>query len=92
MAERETRCNYLFALDCRMVRRYAAGMDTEITPGEIRSRATKAYSTLDNLLSRAGVAKSTFWRWEKGEITDPHPVTIQKIVDALEEIEGEKDS
>jgi predicted transcriptional regulator len=73
-----------------MIGIYATGMDSQITPREIRDRATKAHSTLANLLSRAGVAKSTFWRWNKPNASEPHPVTVQKIVDALAEIEAEK--
>ena len=69
-----------------------ASMDTAITPDEIRSRATKALSTMDNLLSKAGIAASTFYRWETGETGTPHPVTIQKIINALAVIEAEAEN
>ena len=47
---------------------------------------------MDNLLSKAGIAASTFYRWETGETGTPHPVTIQKIINALAVIEAEAEN
>lgn len=60
-----------------------------ITPKNIRDRATKAHMTIEALMRKAHVERSTFWRWENG-IGKPHPVTVQKISDALDAIEAEK--
>lgn len=45
--------------------------------------------TIEALMRKAQVERSTFWRWENG-IGKPHPVTVQKISDALDAIEAEK--
>lgn len=47
---------------------------------------------MDNLLRNAGVSASSFYRWEKGKIKSLHPVTLQKIVNALEAIETEAEN
>ena len=65
------------------------GME-QITPSMIRARATAAHVSINRLMTRAGLPNSTFWRWETGRIDAPHPVTVQKIADALAEIEAEK--
>jgi transcriptional regulator with XRE-family HTH domain len=67
----------------------AYGMDT-ITPASIRTRATAAHVSINKLMKRAGLPNSTFWRWEGGKIETPHPVTVQKISDALDAIEAER--
>ena len=60
-----------------------------ITPQDVRERATKAHMTIEALMRVASVERSTFWRWEKGK-GKPHPVTVQKITDALEAAEAER--
>jgi transcriptional regulator with XRE-family HTH domain len=60
-----------------------------ITPSDIRERATQAHSTLQSLLEKAGIDRATFWRWENDKGV-PHPVTVQKVVDALDAIERER--
>ena len=62
----------------------------QITPALIRKRATEAHVSINHLMLRAGLPNSTFWRWETGRIDSPHPVTVQKISDALDELEAEK--
>lgn len=59
----------------------------ELTPQLVRQRATKAHLTINKLMEAAGLPNSTFWRWENGATNEPHPVTIQKISDALEAAE-----
>lgn len=44
---------------------------------------------MDALFKRAGVPASTLWRWETGKVKQPHPITLQRIMDALSEIESE---
>lgn len=65
-------------------------MKNELTPLQIKERATAAHIPISKLLERAGVQKTTFWRWSTGETSDPHPVTLRKIADALEAFEAEK--
>jgi transcriptional regulator with XRE-family HTH domain len=60
-----------------------------LTPKSIRERATKAHMSVEALMREAKIERSTFWRWERG-IGKPHPVTVQKISDALARIEAEK--
>lgn len=60
-----------------------------ITPAMIRDRATAAHVSINQLMERAGLPNSTFWRWDTGRIEHPHPVTVQKIADALAAIEAE---
>lgn len=54
----------------------------------IKRRASDICVPLEQLLKRAGVSNSTLWRWQSG--TDPHPVTLGKIMDALDYFEGER--
>lgn len=61
-----------------------------LTPAAIRERATKARLTINKLMEAAGLPNSTFWRWERGDTSQPHPVTIQKISDALTDAEKAK--
>ncbi len=58
-----------------------------LTPAAIRDRATRAHLTINKLMEAAGLPNSTFWRWERGDTSQPHPVTIQKIADALDAAE-----
>lgn len=62
-------------------------MQNDMTPQTIRARAYAARVTLNKLLGKAGVANSTFWRWERGDTGDIHPVTLARIDDALREFE-----
>ena len=62
----------------------------QITPASIRARATAAHVSINQLMQRAGLTNTTFWRWETGKTDVRHPVTIQKIADALAEFEAEK--
>ena len=57
-------------------------MQKTITPQDIRDRAFAARVTINKLLKTAGVANSTFWRWEKGD-TEMVPLTLARIEDAL---------
>ena len=61
-----------------------------LTPEEVRERAYMARISLNQLLARAGVNNSTFWRWAGGSTTNIHPVTIGKIADALADVERER--
>jgi len=60
-----------------------------LTPETIRTRAAEALVTMDTLFSRAGVAPTTFWRWETRR-NAMRPLTLQKIKQALEAIEAER--
>lgn len=62
----------------------------DLTPAIVRERAVMAHVTINQLMTRAGLPNSTFWRWERGDVKEPNPVTLQKIVDALEEAERAK--
>ena len=66
------------------------GRMEQITPQQIRLRAYAARVSINQLLKRAGVQNSTFWRWENGDTADAHPVTLGKIADALAAIEAER--
>jgi transcriptional regulator with XRE-family HTH domain len=55
---------------------------------EYERRALNARITITDLCARAGVAGSTFSRWRKGN--RPWPQTLQKIDNALDEIEAER--
>lgn len=59
-----------------------------ITPQDIRNRATRALLTMDALFERANVKASTFWRWEKGK-NEIRPLTLEKLRQALEAAEAE---
>lgn len=61
-----------------------------LTPQSVRDRATAAHVSINKLMARADLPNSTFWRWERGHINKPHPVTLQKIADALDAIEAER--
>lgn len=65
-------------------------MNDALTPAIIRERATAAHVTINKLMKRAKLPNSTFWRWERGTTETPHPVTVRKIADALDEIERER--
>lgn len=56
----------------------------------IRDRAYAARVSLNKVLKAAGIAPSTFYRWEWKKDTMPHPVSLAKIEDALSEIERNK--
>jgi transcriptional regulator with XRE-family HTH domain len=62
----------------------------QLTPSEIRARAYEARVSINQLMKRAGVENSTFWRWDNGTTKEIHPVTVGKIADALAEIEAER--
>lgn len=62
----------------------------DIQPDDIRQRAYNARISINQLMKRAGLPNSTFWRWERGHIVNPHPVTVGKICDALEAFEREQ--
>ena len=62
----------------------------DLTPAIVRERATKAHLTINKLMDLAGLPNSTFWRWESGATNEPHPVTKQKILDALDAAEQAK--
>ncbi len=61
-----------------------------MTPRQIKDRAYAARVSVNALLKRAGVSNTTLWRWENGDTGTPHPVTMGKIIDALEAFEGER--
>lgn len=81
MQQQKSSCHTFFS-------RYGLAMEN-ITQS-IRERAYAARLTLDAVLKRAGIAPSTFYRWERGQCGKPHPVTLGKIEDALSAIEREK--
>jgi len=60
----------------------------DIQPDDIRRRAFEARVSINQLMKRAGMPNSTFWRWNTGRIEKPHPLTVARIVDALNEIEA----
>lgn len=62
----------------------------EITPQIIRDRAYAARVSINKLAKRAGIATSTFYRWEGPKGTTPYPVTLGKLLDALEAFEAER--
>ncbi len=62
----------------------------DLTPAVIRERAACAHVTINQLMKRAELPNSTFWRWESGEVKEPNPVTRQKILDALLAVETER--
>ncbi len=62
----------------------------DLTPAIVRERAKLAYLTINQLMTNAGLPNSTFWRWERGDVKEPNPVTLQKILDALNDAEAEK--
>lgn len=62
----------------------------ELTPQIIRDRAYAARVSIHKLAKRAGIATSTFYRWERKGGTTPYPVTLGKIQDALEAFEAER--
>jgi predicted transcriptional regulator len=62
----------------------------DIQPDDIRRRAFEARVSINQLMKRAGLPNSTFWRWNTGRIDKPHPLTVARIVDALTEIEAER--
>lgn len=59
------------------------------TPNSIKQRAYAARVSVNALMKRAGVSNSTLWRWEN-EFREPHPITLGKVLDALEAIERER--
>lgn len=61
-----------------------------IQPSDIRNRAYAARVSINRLMKRAAVPNSTFWRWETGRVNKPHPITLARIVEALEAFEAEK--
>lgn len=61
----------------------------ELTPQLVKSRAFAAHMTIRQLMRRANMSESTFWRWETGK-SKPHPVTIYRLSDALDAIERER--
>ena len=63
-------------------------MTDNITPEIVKERAYQARVSVNKLMKRAKVSNSTLWRWQN-EGADPHPITIAKIVDALEAFEAE---
>lgn len=63
-------------------------METTITPLQVRRKADEMRVTLGAVLERAGVQRSTFWRWEEG--VKPRNLTLLKIQDAIEAIEAER--
>lgn len=64
-------------------------METALTPAIVRERATRAHTSINQLMKRADLQNSTFWRWERAGV-NPHPVTLRKLSDALDAIEHER--
>ena len=62
-----------------------------ITPADIRDRAYKARVSMNQLMKRAGVPNSTFWRWETGRV-QIRPSTVDRLVAALEAFEAERNA
>lgn len=63
-------------------------MEIAITPIHVRRKADEMRVTLGAVLARAGVQRSTFWRWEEG--VQPRNLTLLKIQDALDAIAAER--
>lgn len=61
-----------------------------LTADAVRDRAYEGRISINALMKRAGVNNSTFFRWANGSTAALHPVTVQKIGDALAEIEAER--
>lgn len=61
-------------------------METSLTAEIVRDRITRAHLSVNAFLKRNGISSTTFWRWERN-LTEPHPVTVQKIKDALERLD-----
>lgn len=76
-------------LDAKNRTGYGPTMNIELTPAIVRDRATRAHVSINQLMDRAKVQNSTFWRWAQGK-SSPHPVTLQKLEDALSQIEHER--
>ena len=57
-----------------------------LTPQVVRQRALGALVTMKQVLERASVRESTFWRWEGGH-QQPRPLTLAKIEAALKYFE-----
>jgi transcriptional regulator with XRE-family HTH domain len=56
---------------------------TDLTPLAVRVAASERLISLAEFLQRADVNATTFWRWEKGEVT-PRPLTLAKLRRAVE--------
>ena len=63
-------------------------MDKTFTPSQVRDRAAKVLITMDQLFVKAQMSPATFWRWERGKPV--RPLSLEKLRQALEAIEGEK--
>lgn len=63
---------------------------TTLTPAIVRERAMRAYLSINQLMQRAGLPNSTFWRWENGTTAEPQPATLQRIEDALQAFEKDR--
>lgn len=68
---------------------YSTRMEKSLTPALVRQKADDLRVTLGDVLTRANVQRSTFWRWEQGE-TESRSLTVLKISDALAAIEAER--
>jgi predicted transcriptional regulator len=51
---------------------------------EIETKAAEANVSIADVLKRAGVASTTWWRWSEGQF-DPRFSTLRKVRDALDE-------
>jgi len=57
-----------------------------MTPQSVKDRAYEARISINQLLKNAGVSTTFMWRWEGG--SDPHPITLHKVREALEQAEA----
>ena len=62
----------------------------DLTPQIIRNRAYAARVSINQVLKKAGIAPSTFYRWERKSPTVPADLTLAKIDDALAALEAER--
>ncbi len=64
-------------------------MDTLITPAEAIDRIARAHLSVSAFLKRGEISSSTFWRWQNQKVA-PRRLTVQKIIDTLDELETQR--
>ena len=72
------------SLAITFIRGYGLGMETAITPQQIKDAAFKARVPLSQFLASAGVSRGVFYKWSKGGKL--RPLTLAKLADAAEAV------
>lgn len=90
MRATESKRNSLFSLAFVFLGARLRRMDTKTAAADIEERAYQARVSVNELLKRAGVSTTAVWRWKTGDSAQARPVTLGKVIDALEAIEREK--